>query len=145
MAISKGVSMDCEGCGGACCKKPNPYIILDREAQRAVPAELQTMHNGRPVMKSDENGCAALKDGKCSIYESRPAYCRLWPVIVVEPFKLPKHLAAVLGEGCSVDFGVPCPGDAPYSRFITPKEREQIMRENSDLIELVEEAICDVQ
>lgn len=31
-------------------------------------------------MKSDEKGCAALKNNRCSIYQNRPFYCRMYPL-----------------------------------------------------------------
>ena len=73
----------CQKCG-QCCAKPNVLILLDRKAQQTIDKSLQDDWKGFPVMKSDKNGCAALDDKSCSIYDIRPFYCRVYPLDIRE-------------------------------------------------------------
>lgn len=43
--------------------------------------EFSEVKDGVRVLKNVDGKCFFLKDGKCSIYESRPFGCRLYPVV----------------------------------------------------------------
>lgn len=92
---------NCKGknCENHCCgafdgisKKLNPLggdftkiILLPGEAEKIKNAGrndlIEIMSNGMGVMKTDENGlCHGLVDGRCEIYEHRPAICKAFPL-----------------------------------------------------------------
>lgn len=77
------IEMGCQKCG-QCCAKSDVLILLDRMAQETIDKSLQDNWKGFPVMKSDENGCAALDYENCSIYDIRPFYCRTYPLDIRE-------------------------------------------------------------
>ena len=65
--------------------KMSEIILLpqDMEAMEKAGAGhfIQRNENGVAVMYTAPDGtCAALKDGRCSIYECRPAICKAYPL-----------------------------------------------------------------
>ena len=77
-------SLICELCGGRCCQSPLTVLILNR-GDEALFADTMPIHDDghRQWVQLDEapnHRCPHLADGwACSIYERRPANCRLWP------------------------------------------------------------------
>ncbi len=81
-------SIDCTSCGNCCRVATTP--ISDRDAEHLGrylgvrladflrDYTLETPEEGR-ILKRDENGCIFLKGNLCSVYESRPDTCRLFP------------------------------------------------------------------
>lgn len=68
----------CDACDAACCRLT---VIL--QPGDAVPAHFTTLDAGQRVMDRDEDGwCVAIDSARmcCSIYETRPAVCRRFPM-----------------------------------------------------------------
>jgi Fe-S-cluster containining protein len=86
----------CSRCQKICCGIPNVMIPLTDEESKKLPKDFQEelfveepssrpyatepkVPTGIMTMRSDKNGCCALdSNGKCSIYNDRPIYCRLF-------------------------------------------------------------------
>lgn len=63
----------CERCKGACCESIFiPLKYKDEDAQRWLGFHGQEVETGI----SFDCKCSKLKNGKCSIYESRPNVCK---------------------------------------------------------------------
>ena len=86
-AASRGdadADVDCDGCTGCCASSQFVHIGPDEAAALAsVPGDLLFPAPGLPtghvLMGYDERGrCPMLTDDGCSIYESRPATCRVF-------------------------------------------------------------------
>lgn len=68
--------LHCSRCDAVCCRLTVVVVPED-----AIPGHLLDERNGLPVMARDEEGwCVALDSARmcCSIYESRPAVCRVF-------------------------------------------------------------------
>lgn len=65
---------DCQTCGGRCCAGWTIDVLpgLDEVPDRMVKEDRLL----GPVMRERNGACIALRDGRCSIYESRPKVCR---------------------------------------------------------------------
>lgn len=65
---------DCQTCGGRCCAGWAVDVLpgLDEVPDRMVKEDRLF----GPVMRERNGACIALRDGRCSIYESRPKVCR---------------------------------------------------------------------
>ena len=87
--------MNCEDCGGACCK----YFTVGRDLALDVfelgvwpsTGKKATFKERKDAWKMlnwlvsapgstsiNEVTCLKLKDGKCTVYNSRPNFCRLY-------------------------------------------------------------------
>ena len=65
--------------------KMSEIILLpqDAEALKAAGAErfIRQNENGVMIMDTSPDGtCAALKNGRCEVYDSRPAICKAYPL-----------------------------------------------------------------
>lgn len=67
----------CEICRGACCET----IVLD-VSQRNPDFYLWLKYHGEALERGIrlECACKMLKDGKCSVYETRPKICMVYQV-----------------------------------------------------------------
>jgi hypothetical protein len=64
----------CEICGGSCCKS----IFLPKSLWKADVANWVSLHGESEESRIRlDTPCSALKDGRCSIYETRPDVCRV--------------------------------------------------------------------
>ena len=67
-------SLDCSDCNGWCCSFYKHYPTTPKDLKRIFDnVNLDDVHIG-------SEGCVFLKDGRCSIYEFRPEFCRLYPI-----------------------------------------------------------------
>ena len=67
----------CERCKGACCESITvPLKSTSEDVQRWLSFHGNETENGIRF----ECKCSKLKNGKCSIYESRPEVCRTYEV-----------------------------------------------------------------
>lgn len=87
-------------CKGSCQSSCGPIGMSPDEFRR-----ISESSNSTPTVDKDFQ-CSLLKDGKCSVYEIRPAICRLWGI--VETMKCP--------YGC-----------VPNPRYLTEKEGHQFL------------------
>lgn len=65
--------------------KFSEIILLPEDVRKMQEAGhhdlIKQASNGIMVIKTGEDGtCSALKNGKCQIYEARPAICRAYPL-----------------------------------------------------------------
>jgi Fe-S-cluster containining protein len=79
---------NCEGCTESCCSAPKvslaPLILDDFEEVYKnfaiqfgyINHELKALF----VINSGEGSCKYLEDNKCSIYDSRPPTCKMFPI-----------------------------------------------------------------
>lgn len=89
----------CTGCGKCCYGDPNTHYIAisDREAvsiQRYLKISRETFFDtytevlpwrGRGIQLRPDGACPFLFEGKCQIYQQRPAQCKtypFWPEVV---------------------------------------------------------------
>jgi Fe-S-cluster containining protein len=78
----KSLSERCAACTGFCCSR-HPWDSVQIEKRevkimRNLGAKVISEGHGRWYMPFDKDRCMFHKDGKCSIYEKRPAACRGW-------------------------------------------------------------------
>ena len=96
-------------CQGKCQSYCGPVVQLGAytEAERPdVESALRDAHIPQPAQLS--TSCAALdQNGRCTIYASRPAICRLWGV----------------AEGMA-----PCPHGCEPQRILTKAEANEILK-----------------
>lgn len=76
---SKVPKLDCQGFCQASCG-PIPFadierVAMERELGHPLP---EVMTNPGIIAAVEIPTCPLLKDGKCSVYASRPLICRLW-------------------------------------------------------------------
>jgi len=64
-----GVHLECGPCNNACCHSENIYADSDELLKLGV-VEITNLDDGR---------CRFLRDGFCSVFDSRPLECRLFP------------------------------------------------------------------
>lgn len=70
------------GCKGLCVDACGPIGMTDLEAAvlvgtgRVRPDELEPFGEGRVLLVGDDGVCPLLEDGRCSVYQLRPAICR---------------------------------------------------------------------
>lgn len=90
MTLSRDIiDFKCEVCG-ACCRVDG-YVYLKKGELEAMAAynskttkEFKNLFTefrlfkGR-VIKQDPEGCVLLVDGRCAVYDARPAQCREFP------------------------------------------------------------------
>ena len=72
---------NCENCY-ECCKKPMAPLILDdfEKVYHHFPILIAKLDYLKPVMLlSNEHHCPYLVNEKCSIYDTRPPACRIYP------------------------------------------------------------------
>jgi len=65
-----------------CCKKPMAPLILEdfEKVYEHFPILIAKLDVFKPVMLlSNEEKCPYLKNGKCSIYDTRPPACKIYP------------------------------------------------------------------
>lgn len=75
--INKGLStgnaeVPCGGCT-ACCRRGYEMILTEKESS-ILPFELSS--TGQKILQRNEGVCALFVDGKCSVYNTRPASCK---------------------------------------------------------------------
>ncbi len=88
---SKRLSLDatiekfdaCYNCKGNCCKTKQVVIPLSDYEFEAIPKKLTAIFEGFPIMQRTDNGCNALTEKGCSIFDIRPFYCRMYPIKIV--------------------------------------------------------------
>lgn len=89
-------SVPCGECVGCCTSSKFIHIRpTDKKALGIIPQELMfqapRLPSGHSLLGYDEKGhCPLFKDGKCSIYESRPETCRQYDcrVLAASNFKI---------------------------------------------------------
>lgn len=70
----------CSYCGGSCCKTMDIVIPLSNSELIRIPPSLTTQLEDLPIIKRTKNGCLALTDEGCSIFDVRPFFCRIYPI-----------------------------------------------------------------
>jgi Fe-S-cluster containining protein len=71
----------CDTCNGACCR----WFLLPGPWLAQLPADVETwyrLHGASEIRGvAVDRPCRALDlvSGRCTIYETRPQMCRLWP------------------------------------------------------------------
>jgi len=70
----------CEFCGGKCCV--GEIIVFPSDKIYSDSSLVGPSYEGSDemIMKTVNNICVALEDGKCSVYDNRPAECVLFKV-----------------------------------------------------------------
>lgn len=65
------------GCTGQCAESCGPIGFSTEEGRRleAAGCHIPNIHE-REILRVET--CPALVDGRCSVYEARPALCRVW-------------------------------------------------------------------
>lgn len=88
--VLKNINLFCEKCG-QCCRNCNPIGLLDQEAYEIM------VKYGKSYVKcvdnrfyfSKVNPCTFLKHNRCSIYNSRPSSCRIYPFFLKNGILIP--------------------------------------------------------
>ena len=82
---------ECQGCG-ACCRQPGYVYLLQGEAEALAQylchdiyfftdTYCELLNRQHLVLrKHSDEACVFLEEGKCSVYEARPAQCRAFPL-----------------------------------------------------------------
>ena len=82
-----GLRFGCTACGKCCVNHGEfSYVYSTREEREALARYCEAVTGGLSL-KSKDDACVFLKDGKCSVYELRPAQCRtfpFWPELLVD-------------------------------------------------------------
>ena len=73
----------CSQCRGGCCKTKDVVIPLSDYDLGKIPKNLITILDDLPIMGRTKNGCNALTEKGCSIFDIRPFYCRTYPIKLV--------------------------------------------------------------
>ncbi len=79
--VISSLELGCGECSSKCCSTSDRYILIDPLVEDSIPNELKQEKSEGLMMKWDENGCAAhdKETGRCSIYDTRPTYCAMFP------------------------------------------------------------------
>lgn len=99
--ISTGFS--CKMCGDCCLSHEGQNLVIItppeiREIMKKTSLEWEDLAEPYPeyieengvfftfswVLRRDQNCCIFFRDGKCSIYDSRPSICRTYPFMIAE-------------------------------------------------------------
>lgn len=112
-----GLRFGCTACGKCCVNHGEfSYVYSTREEREALArhfglsrAEFEARYceavTGGLSLKSKDDACVFLKEGKCSVYELRPAQCRtfpFWPELLVDEDTWQKDVASFcpgVGQG----------------------------------------------
>ena len=80
MSESSAIDSKCLECRGKCCSGKIEVYMFDEiyHVDTLVCDDPDNKYNR--LMKLINNNCIALVDGKCSIYEKRPAICQTFQV-----------------------------------------------------------------
>jgi Fe-S-cluster containining protein len=96
-------------CQGLCIDSCGP-IAMSREEDRRLRArgvEVPAIADAVAAIERGENYyCPALRDGRCGVYEDRPAICRLW----------------------GATESMPCPHGCTPGRRLTQAESHELLR-----------------
>jgi Fe-S-cluster containining protein len=69
--------IDCKGCGGLCCTRASKHVSVSASEALSLGLKRAPDTQGQTPLALP---CKFFKKGQCSIYASRPAACRLYPV-----------------------------------------------------------------
>lgn len=99
-----------------------------------MPNELVEEENGRYFMISDEGGCSVLdSNGRCSIHDLKPTYCKLWPI------QIEKNNNGPYGSVVKIPKLKQCPGRGVQE--LSVEEKEELFCELKEEIDEISEVI----
>lgn len=98
--LSLRINCDLDKCLGACCYGEGLGSPMDNEDMSLVsaasgldPEEFSVLYRGVRLKTQDKGNvkgeCIFLKDQRCTIYDFRPKFCALFPLVIKDgvPFK----------------------------------------------------------